>query len=216
MTASTAQISANRANALHSTGPRTEPGKVVSSANARTHGYTAARFAVRPEEDGEFQEYLGALGAEIQPCGALEQHQFTILVQAGWNLHRLRGHEFDLLGAAENPFLDERLSKSLDRLVRYKRALERTYKDALAALRTLQTNRAQHEAHNAGNTGDLEPDALPPLADVASVTKRSQFDPMLDAVRRSILAIDTEAHAYSAAARIRDAADIAQSSRGGA
>ena len=211
MTATAAQIEANRANARHSTGPRTPEGKSASASNARTHGYTAARFAVRSEEAEEFSEYANALGAEIQPRGALEQHQFTILVQAGWNLHRLRDHEFQLLGSAENPFLDERLSKALDRLARYKRALERTYKEAFASLRTLQTNRAQHAGHATSASGDARP--LPPLADIGDVAKRSQFDPMLDSVRRAISAIETEAHAYSTAARLRDAASLSATSQ---
>jgi len=49
--ATVAQIEANRQNAQKSTGPRTDEGKIAASANALTHGFTAAKFAVLPSED---------------------------------------------------------------------------------------------------------------------------------------------------------------------
>jgi hypothetical protein len=38
------QIEANRRNALHSTGPRTEAGRAVASRNALKHGLTIVLF----------------------------------------------------------------------------------------------------------------------------------------------------------------------------
>src|SRR3982751_106221 len=45
------RLAANRANAVRSTGPRTEEGKTRSAQNARTHGFTASTFAVLRIED---------------------------------------------------------------------------------------------------------------------------------------------------------------------
>jgi len=45
------QLAANRANAAHSTGPRTPSGKARSAQNARKHGFTASTFAVVRLED---------------------------------------------------------------------------------------------------------------------------------------------------------------------
>ena len=49
------QMEANRRNAQHSTGPRTEPGKKISSLNALRHGLTSRR-KVLPSAD--FSVYL--------------------------------------------------------------------------------------------------------------------------------------------------------------
>jgi hypothetical protein len=50
-TVSPEQLAANRANADHSTGPRTPEGKARSAQNARKHGFTASSFAVVRLED---------------------------------------------------------------------------------------------------------------------------------------------------------------------
>ena len=47
---SEARQTANAANARLSTGPSTEEGKARSSQNARTHGLTAARLVIAPED----------------------------------------------------------------------------------------------------------------------------------------------------------------------
>ena len=150
-----------------------------------------------------------ALAEEILPCGALEQHHCTILIQAGWNLHRLRDHEFELLGSTGNPFLDDETSKALDRLARYRRAIERTYKDALAALRTLQTNRAAHEGH--GPSAGAGTESLPPLAELVRLSRRSQSGPSQDPLERELTAIETETRAFAVAARLRALAEARNS-----
>ena len=48
--ATQAQIEANRRNAAHSTGPKTDEGKARSSQNAITHGFYAKAFVVRDDE----------------------------------------------------------------------------------------------------------------------------------------------------------------------
>ncbi|MGA2268535.1 MAG: hypothetical protein ABSH44_08715, partial [Bryobacteraceae bacterium] len=45
------QLAANRANATHSTGPRTPQGKARSALNSRKHGFAASGFAVLRIED---------------------------------------------------------------------------------------------------------------------------------------------------------------------
>ena len=48
--ASEKQIEANRANAQHSTGPKTPAGKAISRLNALKHGLTAEIAVIRPRE----------------------------------------------------------------------------------------------------------------------------------------------------------------------
>ena len=51
---SEARQTANAANALLSTGPRTNEGKARSSQNARQHGLTAAQVVIAAEDRDEF------------------------------------------------------------------------------------------------------------------------------------------------------------------
>ncbi|MEO8099310.1 MAG: hypothetical protein ABI811_16520 [Acidobacteriota bacterium] len=138
------QILANRANARHSTGPRTETGKQTSSANAIARGLTAARIFVRPEEQTDFQAFDAALSAEFQPSGANQDHLYALLLHAAWNIRRCYALEGEIQNEAiaqglADALLDDALSRKLDRIYRYKRMHESTYRRAIAELRLLQT-----------------------------------------------------------------------------
>lgn len=67
------QRAANRANAQHSTGPRTSDGKARSAQNARKHGFTASTFAVvRLEALDELAHLKADLIAVYQPVNSQE------------------------------------------------------------------------------------------------------------------------------------------------
>jgi 3-oxoacyl-ACP reductase-like protein len=66
---SPAKAAANAANAQHSTGPRTEEGKACSASNAVTHGLTARKLVVRPDQQEEFETLRDALLTEVNPPG---------------------------------------------------------------------------------------------------------------------------------------------------
>jgi hypothetical protein len=142
MASSPARLAANAANAQHSTGPRTPEGRAVSSQNARTHGLTASDLIVAPDEREEFEELLNAYTTEVQPQGRLQQTFFDALVEAAWNLIRIRRAEAKL--CANIPCLDllddEVIQKKLERLARHKTRIERTFHHSLKELKALQTN----------------------------------------------------------------------------
>ena len=84
---SPARLTANRANATLSTGPKTEEGKAISSQNRRTHGltYVGSLFHVLPCENPEdFQalqidlvsEYLPQTRTEFCLVENMAQHQW--------------------------------------------------------------------------------------------------------------------------------------------
>jgi len=77
MTCSAARLAANRANALLSTGPKTEEGKAVSRANSLKHGLTGAGVVVPDEDEGAIRERFERLQAEMNPRSELAR----ILVQ---------------------------------------------------------------------------------------------------------------------------------------
>src|SRR5450432_3497915 len=141
---SAARIEANRANAQHSTGPRTEQGKLASSANATTTGLTAAKIFVRPEEQDEFNCFQANLESEIQPDGATQATLFDLILHAAWNLRRCFELESKIQSEAiskglTDALLDDDLSGKLDRIYRYKKMHESSHRRAIADLRKLQT-----------------------------------------------------------------------------
>ena len=93
----------NRANAQHSTGPRTEAGKQRSSQNALRHGLTA-RSAVLPSEDpAAYQQHLRQFMDEYQPATATETQMVQQLADTSWRINRIPMLEADILARVEPP-----------------------------------------------------------------------------------------------------------------
>ena len=110
--ASRKQIRANRRNARKSTGPRSEAGKAASSANALSHGLTAARTVVLPEEEPEaFERLSQGVVADLAPAGALQQALAQRIAGLLWRLDRVARLEAEL-------FAHGRLAKRRDALAR--------------------------------------------------------------------------------------------------
>ena len=83
--ATPAQITANRANARLSTGPRTVEGKALAAvaANGRRHGLSGTHFALLPEEDpAEFESLFDAYTGEFAPVTPAEEFLVREMVQA--------------------------------------------------------------------------------------------------------------------------------------
>ncbi len=173
--ASAARLAANRANAQHSTGPKTEEGKAKVARNALKHGLDSKEIFIAPGEQETFDQFQADLIAETNPVGALEQDLFRQLLHAAWNLRRIRIQETDVHERASalmvNPFLDDKYSAALDRLAKHQVRIERTYHRALRELRSLQTNR--HLANRLLLRRDL-PGKPPALADLRKSPEQSQ------------------------------------------
>src|ERR1700693_5931926 len=91
------QIEINRANAQHSTGPKTEAGKKQSSLNALRHGLTG-QIVVMPAEDLQaYQLHLESFTGEYHPKGATESHLVQALADTSWRLNRVAALETNLL-----------------------------------------------------------------------------------------------------------------------
>src|SRR5712692_5085287 len=159
-----AQLTANTANAVHSTGPRTEAGKSRSALNARTHGLTSRDLVVAEHEREEFEKLQSSLLEEVDPQGQLEITVFQQLLHAAWNLQRIRRMESELWQIEPNLLLSGDSSKAFERLGRYHSRTERSYYRALKELKELQTNRALRLAL---------PAEVPFLARVPAPTKRT-------------------------------------------
>jgi hypothetical protein len=97
MATSAFQITANQANALHSTGPRTDEGKHHSSRNHQSHGLTT-RHALLPGEDlDQYQLHHQAYTDRYSPTGSVSQQLVTELSDLKWRLQRVSMFEAQLL-----------------------------------------------------------------------------------------------------------------------
>jgi hypothetical protein len=147
--ASPAQINANRLNSLKSTGPRTEEGKAASSANSYKHGLTARKIfpAARQEE---FDLLARDYHADYRPSTPGQQRLLDTMIFATWNLLRYREIQEQLWetltrnegGEAKSmaqAFLDDcKGPRSIDKLHRYMRDLERSHARAQRTLDALR------------------------------------------------------------------------------
>ena len=83
------QKAANQANALHSTGPKTQEGKAAVRFNPLRHGLLA-RDVVLPEEDADaFEDLWNQVRAALLPVGPIEEFLVDRVVNAMWRLRRL-------------------------------------------------------------------------------------------------------------------------------
>ena len=91
----------NRANAQHSTGPRSAAGKQRSALNALTHGLTA-RTAVLPAEDpAAYQQHHRQFHDEYRPATPTETQLVHELADTSWRMNRIPLLEADVLSRAQ-------------------------------------------------------------------------------------------------------------------
>jgi hypothetical protein len=87
------QKAANRANARHSTGPKTSEGIAAVRLNAVRHGLLT-RDVVLPEEDaGAFEDLFNQVRTNLSPVGPIEEFLADRVVNAMWRLRRLERAE---------------------------------------------------------------------------------------------------------------------------
>jgi len=143
----------NRANAQHSTGPRSEAGKQRSALNALTHGLTA-RTAVLPSEDPfSYQQHRRQFLDEYRPATATETHLVQELADTSWRLKRIPLLEADLLARAANPPNEEAAiafdivdaHRLLASLGLHGQRLSRQFQKTLDQLREIQAERRERE-----------------------------------------------------------------------
>jgi hypothetical protein len=107
------QLEANRANAQHSTGPKTEAGKKRSSLNAIRHGLTG-QVVVLPQEDLDaFNLLTEKTMAELQIMGEHETQIAKAYCMSLWNVQKAMAIQETMLtlgimeGAAGNLNIDD-------------------------------------------------------------------------------------------------------------
>jgi hypothetical protein len=143
--ATPAQITANRANAQQSTGPRSVEGKSVSRFNALKHGLDAASIVIPGEDPADYDALATHYDSEFRPQSASESFHVATMLRADWQKRRLQGVEADLFHTvlAESPgnslaavlLAESPAAKLLVRVQRQIAAFERTWHRANTELR---------------------------------------------------------------------------------
>jgi len=91
-----AKSTANRKNALRSTGPRTPEGKAVAARNALRHGLLSREVLVPNESQEDLEAFGARLRAELCPVGELEALLVDRIVSSAWRLRRVLAVEAGL------------------------------------------------------------------------------------------------------------------------
>ena len=164
---SQAQINANRSNAQHSTGPRSETGKATVSQNATRHGLSSKYLPLSEAERPLFEELEADLRQRINPIGALQESIFMELAAGVWKRSVVNRLLAEATATTESLF-DEEPSDRVRKLQRHKADQDRAVNRAMRQLKELQTN-AMLQA--------LMPANSPGLADYVKITKQTQFVP---------------------------------------
>jgi hypothetical protein len=162
---SEARLAANRANAQHSTGPKTEEGKAKSSLNAVKTGLTG-RTVLLPADDAIiYQQHLDRNFREFAPGSDREHALVQIIADAEWRLLRIHPLEASLwaLGLREfaaefadienqtdrealiNGKILQAYKKDFSNLALQERRLRNHRKQDIAELKQLQQERAEKE-----------------------------------------------------------------------
>ena len=118
-----AQILANQANSLHSTGPVTTAGKAASSMNRLDHGLRSNKLILPGEDSEAYDELAQKYMDECQPATEEELFCVTEMINAQWRLRRVEDAEHRLLST--DP--DAILNGGLDKLERYRTSITRAF-----------------------------------------------------------------------------------------
>jgi hypothetical protein len=102
------QIEANRRNAHHSTGPKTEEGKRQSRRNALRHGLTAETVIDGLEDGEDYRAFEAAVIADYDAQTAVERELVLRLASLLWRLRRIILFETDLLRIQSEMLLERR------------------------------------------------------------------------------------------------------------
>jgi len=139
--ATEAQITANRANAQLSTGPKTEAGKEAIAFNNLRHGLTGAFHLLPWENAEEFDSLKLALHAEHRPATATEQILVERMAQHEWL--RQRALHLQNLCFNSDGLIDE--TKQFSLYLRYQTTHERAFHKCLNDLLKLRAEKRKEQ-----------------------------------------------------------------------
>jgi hypothetical protein len=164
----------NRANSLHSTGPKTPEGKKRSSLNALRHGLTGQTVVLPGEDLSAYGAFCAKYHIDFKPSGRQEEECVQTIADTQWRLHRIRAMENNLfaLGFDEqsdnthvaDPDIHRALAQAkgmrlgmddLTRLSLYEQRLTRALYQAKREIQELQAKRKEAREKDMGEAAKI-------------------------------------------------------------
>jgi hypothetical protein len=130
---SAAQLTANAANAQHSTGPVSDAGKAISSQNSLKHGLTAQTVLLPGEDEAAYRQLFAGMSDYWRPACEPELQLVQNLCDTQWRLNRCPRLEADALMKGD--------FKVLDTISKHEARLKRNHAVILKQLTELASNR---------------------------------------------------------------------------
>ena len=154
------QLRANRANAQHSTGPRTGEGKQRSRLNGVRHGLTGQVSIMTDENRAAHEAFCNPIIARLGAEGPLERQLAHLIAQDHWRLNRIQSIEDGLFVLGQSRPINQvdsgapqadvalaesmtfmRQSKEILLLTLYESRINRNIRKNMEQLRELQAER---------------------------------------------------------------------------
>ena len=154
----------NRANAEHSTGPRSEAGKAVASLNAVKTGLTGRIVLLPSDDSAAYAAHIAEYESEYKPAALRERELVQSLADTSWRLKRIPGLELAIYARGRAEFAETfqhddpalvaskieletylKYEKQLKNLQLQEARLTRRYEKESAELRSLQKERRANE-----------------------------------------------------------------------
>ena len=142
---SEAQLAANRANAQHSSGPKTDSGRATSSQNHTSHGLARhnGAFVLLPTEDPNGFEFLKtALAAEHQPTSETESILLITMAEAHWLANRAQNLQNGCFDPQTGQITD---TKTFSLYLRYQTTHTRAFHKSLNDLLKIRAERRKEQ-----------------------------------------------------------------------
>ena len=142
---SPAQLTANRANAQHSTGPKTESGRAISSQNRTTHGLARhnGTFQLLPTEDPNgFEALKTSLAEEHEPSTETESILVATMAESHWLANRAQTLQSTCFDQTTGQITNEKL---FSLYLRYQTTHTRAFHKSLNDLLKLRSERRKEQ-----------------------------------------------------------------------
>jgi hypothetical protein len=148
-----AQVTANRANARLSTGPKSVAGKLASSQNSLRHGLCSKQVVLPGENARDYDALRLELHHDFAPANTAEATLVDQIAEHTWRLQRLRRAETAMFEKLMRDMDDDLAiaraianpEGGLEHIRRYEVSIERCYHRAIEQLRKLQKDRRAAE-----------------------------------------------------------------------